>query len=139
MPGINHVHLGIVPGSRDAVDAFLADVLGYERIGLERFPGKNVYKAGDGTEVHLKEDPGHRRRAVNPDNGVPEGPHTAVYLDVELTEAEGRLTEAGLEYRIISRDDAGRPKVIFTQDPSGNSWELHRPRDASKPLAEKNG
>ena len=114
MPRLHHVNLAVLPGSADEEASFLVDILGYERVavpaGLE---GRaRWFRADDGTQVHLSEDPGHRPGARA---------HTAVELGEDADAVLGRLESAGIEHTTSEFD--GR-KLTFCADPGGNRWEL---------------
>ena len=109
MVQIHHVNLGVPPGGADAEAAFLLDV-GYRPLPPpESFPGARWFEAGDGSQVHLSEDPEHRPAARA---------HVAVVLGAELDDVITRLgadAPAGV---------FGDNRVAFCLDPAGNRWEL---------------
>jgi catechol 2,3-dioxygenase-like lactoylglutathione lyase family enzyme len=116
VPTFHHVNLGVPPGGADDEGAFLVDVLGYRAVPPEERPegiGARWYRADDGSEVHLSEDPGHRPA---------DKAHVAVVFGPTLPDVEARLEGAGIEHRSFGRD--GFPRVVTCRDPAGNLWEL---------------
>ncbi|MDE3205176.1 MAG: glyoxalase [Acidobacteriota bacterium] len=116
MPTFHHVNLGVLPGQADDEGRFLVDVLGYRKVPDEELPeGVEVlwYRADDGTEVHLSDDPEHRaaKRA-----------HVAVVVGEMLAAIRDRLAATAVEYRSFDRE--GFPPIVTCRDPAGNLWEL---------------
>ena len=118
MRRLHHVNLGVPVDGVEAEEAFLQDVLGYERVPTppelaEKF-GRQVrwFEGDDGTQVHLSEDPDHRPAARA---------HVALEVDSDPAALVALLEQAGLEHAEF--DNAGL-HVVFCQDPAGNRWEL---------------
>jgi catechol 2,3-dioxygenase-like lactoylglutathione lyase family enzyme len=108
------VNLGVPVGGAEAEEAFLLEVLGYQRIVA---PPKLAlqarwFESEDGKQIHLSEDPDHRPAARA---------HVAVEVEDDLPALEARLEQAGLEYSAFDGDGL---RIVFCQDPAGNRWEL---------------
>lgn len=101
-------------GGAEAEEAFLQEVLGYQRITppSDLADRARWFESEDGKQVHLSEDPDHRPAARA---------HVAVEVGEELIALESRLRVAGIEYSTFGGDDT---KVLFCRDPAGNRWEL---------------
>jgi catechol 2,3-dioxygenase-like lactoylglutathione lyase family enzyme len=116
MPNFHHVNLGVPPDSVDTEAAFLVDVLGYRPMAMDdqlRRMGARWFEAEDGSQVHLSADADHR----------PAGrAHVAVEYGTELTEVEGRLHAAAVDFEPSERP--GFPRIVICRDPAGNRWEL---------------
>ena len=110
----HHVNLGTPVGGAGAEEAFLLEVLGYQRVAVppELAGGARWFESEDGKQIHLSEDPDHRPAARA---------HVAVEVGGDLPALEGRLEQAGVEY---SARDGDGIRVVFCQDPAGNRWEL---------------
>jgi hypothetical protein len=112
MVQIHHVNLGVLPGGIDDEATFLAHV-GYRRLpSPEEFPQAKWFEAGDGSQVHLSEDPDHRPAARA---------HVAVVLGDQLDEVVERLRQHGTDADINGFNDI---RVAICLDPAGNRWEL---------------
>lgn len=114
MLSFHHVNLGVPVGGAEAEEAFLLEVLGYQRVvppselaGLARW-----FESEDGKQIHLSEDPDHRPAARA---------HVAIEVGGDLPALEERLERA--EVKHSARDSEGL-RVVFCQDPAGNRWEL---------------
>lgn len=113
MPHFHHANLGVPPGLDEAEDAFLVDVLCYQKMD----PPSDLkgivlwYEADDGSQIHLSIDSEHRPAAKA---------HTAIEVDEGI---EARLNAAGIAYQSRGRGDM---VVLFCDDPAGNHWELRR-------------
>lgn len=116
MVAFHHVNLGVPPDGIDDQASFLVDVLGYERIPAPpELEGRNVnwFRAADGSEVHLSQDPEHRPAARA---------HVAVVLGDELDDVAERLRGRGADVEVF--DGVVGVRVAICQDPAGNRWEL---------------
>ena len=116
VPTFHHVNLGVLPGQADDEGRFLVDMLGYRKVPDDELPeGVEVrwYRADDGTEVHLSDDPEHRaaKRA-----------HVAVVVGEMLAAIRDRLGAADVEHHSFERE--GFPSIVTCRDPAGNLWEL---------------
>lgn len=131
---LNHVNLGVSVGGRDVEEAFLVEVLGYQRVtytpevrarllGLgdllpsevrQRIEAGEVwfFESEDGSQIHLTEDPDHRPAAQA---------HVAVDMGADLTQVQEKLAERGIENFAL---DSEGDRVVFCRDPAGNRWEL---------------
>ena len=116
MVNFHHVNLGVPVDGLDAEAGFLIDVLGYQRVKVDRElqqMGVNWFEADDGSQIHLSPDPDHRPAARA---------HVAVSFGAALPDVELRLKEGAIEFESSHRP--GFPAVLFCQDPAGNRWEL---------------
>ncbi|MGH9075139.1 MAG: VOC family protein [Acidimicrobiales bacterium] len=119
MPTLEHVNLGIPVDGTEAETAFLVEVLGFRSVDappeiMARF-SPLWFEGDDGRQIHLSVDPEHRPAARA---------HVAVWLGDDLTATEERLSRSGVECKAMDREER---RVVFTQDPAGNRWELTGP------------
>jgi catechol 2,3-dioxygenase-like lactoylglutathione lyase family enzyme len=116
MVAFHHVNLGVPPEGIDEEATFLVDMLGYERIAAPaELEGRNVnwFRAADGSEVHLSQDPDHRPAARA---------HVAVVVGDEFDDVAERIRGRGTEIEIF--DGIVGVRVAICRDPAGNRWEL---------------
>lgn len=116
MVAFHHVNLGVPPGGVAQQTSFLIEGLGYESIPAPpELEGRNVnwFRASDGSEVHLSEDPEHRPA---------DRAHVAVVLGDELDEVVDRLNARGTKTELF--DGLVGVRVAICRDPAGNRWEL---------------
>jgi catechol 2,3-dioxygenase-like lactoylglutathione lyase family enzyme len=111
MPRFHHANLGVSPGAVEEEAGFLVDVLGFTPASGEP-PGAHWFDAGDGTQIHLSEDPDHRPAARA---------HIAIDVGAALPDVERKLGTTGRPYRAM---DLQGGRIVFCQDPGGNRWEL---------------
>jgi hypothetical protein len=106
----------VPPGSLDEQASFLVEVLGYERVGTPKeLEGRNVnwFRAEDGSEVHLSEDPEHQPAARA---------HVAVVVGGKLDDVAESLRARGTKVELF--DGIVGVRVAICRDPAGNRWEL---------------
>ena len=116
MVAFHHVNLGVPPGGVADQRDFLTDVLGYEAVPTPpELEGRNVnwFRAADGSEIHLSEDPEHRPA---------DRAHVAVVLGDELDEVVARLNARDTKVEVF--DGIVGVRVAICRDPAGNRWEL---------------
>jgi hypothetical protein len=116
MVAFHHVNLGVPPDGIADQASFLVDVLGYEPIEApSQLEGRNVnwFRAADGSEVHLSQDPAHRPA---------DRAHVAVVLGDELDDVVQRLNTRGTKVEVF--DGIVGVRVAICRDPAGNRWEL---------------
>ena len=116
MVAFHHVNLGVPPDGIADQASFLTDVLGYAPVPTPpELEGRNVnwFRAADGSEVHLSEDPDHKPAARA---------HVAVVLGDELDDVVGRLNARGTKTEVF--DGIVGVRVAICRDPAGNRWEL---------------
>jgi len=116
MVAFHHVNLGVPPEGVADQAGFLVDVLGYERVpSPPELSDRNVnwFRAADGSEVHLSEDPEHRPAARA---------HVAVVVGDELDDVVERLGARGTKVDVF--DGVVGVRVALCRDPAGNRWEL---------------
>ena len=114
MVRFHHVNLGVPVGGAEAEEAFLLEVLGYQRVapppeleGIARW-----FEGEDGKQIHLSEDPNHHPATAA---------HLAVEVGVDLPALQEKLEHAGIEASPFALGDV---RGVFCKDPAGNLWEL---------------
>jgi hypothetical protein len=111
---IDHVNLGVLPGTKEQTSGWLVDVLGCKRLSP---PAEFValgacwLETADGVQVHLTDDPDHRPASIA---------HVAVVVD-DIEELASELASRATEVRRVDREDLTQ---LFCRDPAGNRWEI---------------